>query len=145
MKGLLTTVLCLSCMLAMAQKPANSEAGIIAFENAWTQAEVRNDADALDKLFDDSIVVTQPDGSIQNKADLLTYVRDKNNHWDMVVSENMKVYVHGDTAVVTGTYREKGASGGKAFDNHGIFTDTWIQRNGKWRCVAGHDSYAVKD
>lgn len=135
---------CFFPLVAGAQKPADSSANIIALENAWTEAEVHNDADALAKLIADTFVVTQPDGSIQTKAETLAYVRDKNNHWDTVVSENMKVHVYGDTAVVTGTYHEKGSSAGKPFDNHGLFTDTWIHRDGKWRCVAGHDSYAVK-
>ena len=111
----------------------------------WTEAELHNDTDALDKLMADTIVITQPDGSIQTKADTIAYVRDKSNHWDIVVSENMKVHVYGDTVVVTGTYHEKGASAGKRFDNHGFFTDTWMHINGKWRCIAGHDSYAVKE
>ena len=141
------TLILLSCffpLLAVAQKAADPSAEILALENAWTQAEARNDADALDKLMADTVVITQPDGSMQTKAETLAYVRDKSNHWDTVVSESMKVYVYGDTAVVTGTYHEKGNNAGKPFDNNGIFTDTWIRRNGNWRCVAGHDSYAVK-
>jgi ketosteroid isomerase-like protein len=145
MKQSLITLFCLCCILAAGQKPADSSAEIIALENDWTKAEVNNDAGALDKLMVDTMVVTQPDGSIQNKAELIAYVRDKSNHWDTVVSENMKVHLYGDTAVVTGTYHEKGSSAGKPFDNRGIFTDTWMRRNGKWRCVAGHDSYAVKE
>ena len=145
MKHLLMVLLCFFSLFAVAQKPADSAADIIALENAWTEAELHNDTDALDKLMADTIVITQPDGSIQTKADTIAYVRDKSNHWDIVVSENMKVHVYGDTVVVTGTYHEKGASAGKRFDNHGFFTDTWMHINGKWRCIAGHDSYAVKE
>ena len=145
MKRTLILLFCFFSLLAVAQKLADPSADIIALENAWTQAEVHNDADALDKLMDKTFVVTQPDGSMQTEAETIAYVRDKSNHWDIVVSENMKVHVYGDTAVVTGTYHEKGASAGKPFDNHGFFTDTWIRRSGKWRCIAGHDSYAVKE
>jgi len=144
MKQTLLLLCCCFPLVALAQETTATGAQIIALENAWTEAEVHNDADALDKLMAETVVITQPDGSIQTKAETLSYVRDKSNHWDTVVSENMKVHVYGDAAIVTGTYHEKGTSAGKAFDNHGIFTDTWIHRDGKWRCVAGHDSYAVK-
>ncbi|HET9407391.1 MAG TPA: nuclear transport factor 2 family protein [Candidatus Sulfotelmatobacter sp.] len=130
---------------ATSQTKADPGAVIIALENAWTQAEAHNDAAALGKLLDDSVVITQPDGSIQTKAEAVAYVGDKSNHWDTVVSENMKVHVHRDTAIVTGTYHEKGTSAGKPFDNHGLFTDTWVLRNGTWRCIAGHDSYPAKE
>jgi len=145
MKQTVLLLLCFLPLVAVAQKPADASAEIITFENAWAQAEVHNDADVLDKLVADTFVSIQPDGSSQGKAETLAYVRDKRNHWETVVAENMKVQTYGDTAVVTGTYHEKGASSGTPFDNHGFFTDTWIHRNGKWRCVAGHDSYAAKE
>ncbi len=145
MKATSLLLFCLLASFAVAQKPADASADIIALENAWTAAEVDNNAAALDKLLADTVVITQPDGSIQNKNETLAYVRDKANHWDKVVSENMKVHVYENTAIVTGTYHEKGSSAGKPFENHGIFTDTWIRRDGKWRCVAGHDSYAAKE
>jgi ketosteroid isomerase-like protein len=144
LKPTLILLLCLFPLLAVAQKPSDSSADIIALENAWTQAELRNDATALGKLVADAFVVTQPDGSIQTKPETLAYVGDKTNHWDAVASENMKVHIDGDTAVVTGTYHEKGTSAGKPFENNGFFTDTWVRRKGKWLCIAGHDSYAVK-
>jgi len=144
LKPTLILLLCFFSLLAVAQKPTDSSTDIMALENAWTQAEIHNDAGALDKLLADAFVSTQPDGSIQTKAETVAYVQDKSNHWDNVVAENMKVHVDGDTAVVTGTYHEKGASAGKPFDNNGFFTDTWVRRKGKWLCIAGHDSYAVK-
>lgn len=145
MKQTVLLLLCFLPLVAVAQEPADASAEIISLENTWVQAEAHNDADALDKLVADTFVSTQPDGSSQTKAETLAFVRDKSNHWDTVVAENMKVHTYGDTAVVMGTYHEKGNSGGKPFDNHGFFTDTWIHRNGKWRCVAGHDSYAAKE
>ena len=145
MKHTMLLLFCFFPLVAVAQEPAGSSAEIVTLENAWVQAEVHNDADALGNLLADTFVSTQPDGSSQNKAETLAFVRDKSNHWDTVVAENMKVHTYGDTSVVTGTYHEKGTSAGKPFDNHGLFTDTWILRNGKWRCVAGHDSYAAKE
>jgi ketosteroid isomerase-like protein len=145
MQRILVLVFCFCSLLAGAQKRSDVSAEIMALENAWTEAEVHNDPAAIEKILADTIVVTQPDGSIQTKAEMVAYVRDKSNHWDTVVSENMKVHVYGDTAVVTGTYHEKGTSGGKPFENRGLFTDTWMRRNGKWQCVAGHDSYAAKE
>jgi ketosteroid isomerase-like protein len=148
MKRMWILLLCVFSMVSLfaaGQEPVDPKADIIALENSWVAAEQHNDAGALDKLLSSSIVITQPDGSIQTKAETLAFVGDKANHWDAVVSENMKVHMYGNVGVVTGTYHEKGTSAGKPFDNHGFFTDTWIRRDGKWLCVAGHDSYAVKE
>ena len=50
----------------------------------------------------------------------------------------MKVTVHGDSAIVTGTWTGKGTDGtGKAVDTKERWADTWIKMpNGKWQCVA---------
>jgi hypothetical protein len=71
MKRTLILLFCFFSLLAVAQKPADPSADIIALENAWTQAEVHNDADALDKLMDKTFVVTQPDGSMQTEAETI--------------------------------------------------------------------------
>jgi ketosteroid isomerase-like protein len=50
----------------------------------------------------------------------------------------MKVMVHGDAAVVTGSWTGKGTDAdGKAIDAKERWADTWVKmRNGKWQCVA---------
>ena len=50
------------------------------------------------------------------------------------------VYLYGDVAVVTSAYRTKGTDGGKPFIHRGRFTDTWVKINGKWTCVADHET-----
>ncbi len=54
-------------------------------------------------------------------------------------NEEMRAYVHGNTAVVTGwlVMRGRGASG--AFDRRFRYTDTWLYRGGRWRVIAAHD------
>ncbi|HZC25052.1 MAG TPA: nuclear transport factor 2 family protein, partial [Candidatus Binatia bacterium] len=50
------------------------------------------------------------------------------------------VYLYGDTAIVTSSYRTKGTINGKPFVHHGRFTDTWIKREGKWQCIANQET-----
>jgi len=37
---------------------------------------------------------------------------------------------------VTGRFTQKGTYKGKDISGTGRFTDTFVKRNGKWRCVA---------
>ena len=59
----------------------------------------------------------------------------------------LMVKVQGDdVAIVTGIARESGTTAdGKRFTNSRRFTDTWVKRNGKWRCVASHTTAIPKD
>jgi ketosteroid isomerase-like protein len=56
------------------------------------------------------------------------------------VNTDTSVYVYGNTAIVTSAYRTKGTDNGKPFVHHGRFTDTWVNLNGKWKCVANQET-----
>jgi ketosteroid isomerase-like protein len=119
---------------------ADDKSRIIALENSWNQAELHNDAHAVDLLLADDFVMTVADGYTMNKAAMLASVRDTSYKPDVLQSENMQVHMYGNTAIVTGSYLEKGKDKGKPFERRGRFTDTWVNLSGEWRCVASHFS-----
>ncbi len=134
-------LLLLFSSLALPQTFAQSEGDeskIIALENLWNQMQVAHDADAMSKMLDPEFVLTDYDGSIMNKAQLLASIRDTSNQLTTEVSEGMKLFRHGDTVVVIGATHEKGTLKGKPYQHNGRFTDTWIKRDAQWLCVASH-------
>ena len=60
------------------------------------------------------------------------------NVYTTAVSSDLAVHSFGpNAAVVTGIARETGKTpAGKAFSHAYRFTDTWMERNGQWQCVA---------
>ncbi len=115
---------------------AANRSKIIAFENAWNQAEERKDAKALDALMDNSLVYTDYDGVLKTKADFLASMKAAGHRPEHQVTESMNEHVYGDAAVVTGVCRVKGVDQGKPCQRRDRFTDTWIHQNGTWACVA---------
>jgi ketosteroid isomerase-like protein len=142
----LITMLCLTMVAATtAQNSSRSDEGqILALENAWNQAELNHDPAALELILTDDFVITEPDSTMQTKAQHLASTKDTSYHYDLLVSEGFRIKVYGTVGVVTGTYHEKGSSKGTRFDRRGRFTDTWIKLGGTWHCVASHDSLPVK-
>jgi ketosteroid isomerase-like protein len=57
---------------------------------------------------------------------------------------DLRVHMHGNLAVVTGAYHEKGRSNGKAYEYHDRFTDVWAKAGGTWEVLASHYSIPVK-
>jgi hypothetical protein len=53
-------------------------------------------------------------------------------------NDNMDVHVYGpNLATVSGTTTEKGKDKvGKQFTRSYVWVDTWMERNGKWECIA---------
>ena len=130
----------LSLVLSAVPSQAQDKSRIVALENSWNQAELHNDAHAVDLLLADDFVMTVADGYTLNKAAMLASVRDSSYRPDVLQSDNMEVHMYGNTAIVTGSYLEKGKDKGKPFERRGRFTDTWINLAGEWRCVASHFS-----
>lgn len=120
MKGLAVLLLLLISHVA----PAQDKSRIVALENSWNQAELHNDARAVDLLLADDFVMTVADGYTLNKAAVLASVRDSSYRPDVLQSDNMEVHMYGNTAIVIGSYLEKGKDKGKPFERRGRFTDT---------------------
>lgn len=116
--------------------PQGDESQIIAFENLWNKMQIEHDAHAMEQMLDPDFVLTDYDGSVQDRAQFLASMRDKSNQLTVEVSENMKLFRHGDTVVVIGSTHEKGTLKGKPYEHHGRFTDTWIKRDYRWLCIA---------
>lgn len=113
---------------------------ILALENAWNQAEEHKDVKALDGLLDPTLVYIDYDGSIMTKAQFMASVQAPELHPQQIVNETMAAHVYGNSAVVTGIYREKGMQNGKPYLRRGRFTDTWVYQNGMWTCVASQST-----
>jgi len=123
-------------LLALAQDSTK----IIAMENLWNQAELKNDASAVQLLLADNFVMTVAEGVTYNKAETIASVANKSYRPEVLQSTDLVVHSYGTTAVVTGAYYEKGVDKGKPWERRGRFTDTWMNLNGRWQCVASHFS-----
>jgi ketosteroid isomerase-like protein len=143
MKILLSVMLLLWPVALAAQSAAQLSAEqtrILALENAWNQAEEHKDIKALDALLDSTLVYVDYDGSMMDKAAFIASVKAPALHPEQIVNESMTAQVYGDSAVVTGVYREKGTKNGKPYSRRGRFTDTWVSQNGTWVCVASQST-----
>jgi ketosteroid isomerase-like protein len=113
---------------------------ILALENAWNQAEQNKDTKALEGLLASTLVYIDYDGSLMDKAKFIASVKAPSLHPEQIVNESMTAYMYGDSAVVTGIYREKGLRNGKPYSRRGRFTDTWVNQGGTWVCASSQST-----
>lgn len=143
-RGLCCCLLLTVTSIATAQQSGPVEAKLLVLERLWNEAQVNRDSSALDALVSDRFIDTEWDGDVSDKAKFLADIRDPQFKPTSVSIQEAKVNLFGDTAVITGLYRSRGTYQGKSYDHLGRFTDTWIQGNGKWQCVASHTSLVKK-
>ena len=107
-------------------------------EQRWEGSFATHDISVTEQLVTEDFVGTSSGGKVGNKSTMIAEARKDKNVYTSAVSEDMIVHSFGpNVAVVTGIAREAGkTSSGKAFSQAYRFTDTWVERNGKWQCVA---------
>jgi ketosteroid isomerase-like protein len=111
-----------------------------ALEERWEGSFVTHDISVIEQCVAEDFVGTSSSGKLGNKSTMISEARKDKNIYTSAVSGDMIVHSFGpNIAVVTGIARESGKTpAGKAFSHAYRFTDTWVERNGEWQCVAAH-------
>ena len=112
---------------------------------AWIKTAIDRDIPAFRSFASDDYVLmwVEPAANGQ-KAKWATRTRDEwaeqlrsgHRKYHSVDLRNTKVSVHGDIAIFSGEYTEKGATDGKEYTDEGLFTETWVNRHGQWIIVS---------
>lgn len=115
-----------------------SEEELIILANDWDRAMVRNDADAIGRYMAEDWIFVGSDGSMSDKATFLGLVKSGALTHDVMESEDFRIRIYGDTAVLLA----RGVSGGKyqgqAFREVERSSNVFVKRQGEWRCVLTH-------
>jgi hypothetical protein len=130
-----------SVSVSQAQQTGGAtEKAVLALENQWLQSQKTNNPDLVAPLLANKIVSTGSAGEVTNKAQMLAEAKARK--YANAEYEDVKVTVFGNTAIATGGFKGSGTdASGKSFNDHDRWTDTWVKMpDGKWQCVATHDS-----
>jgi ketosteroid isomerase-like protein len=130
---------------AAATKPAKNmsvEATLKDNENRWEAAIAKHDIASIESMVANDFIGVSSKGKVQSHRGLLGEMKGDKDTYTSTRNEKLDVHRYGnDVAVVIGTAREKGTGkDGKAFDRTYRFTDTWMNRGGKWQCIASQSS-----
>jgi ketosteroid isomerase-like protein len=129
----------LTSVAGSAQQKSDA-ATVRALEMKWTESYKQRDIEILSSVLADEFMITVEDGSVYSKAGYISHSADSKVRVQVAELSDLKVRIHGDTAIVTGAYHEKGESSGKPYEYHDRLTDVWIKSAGKWQVVASHYS-----
>ena len=137
--ALMITVLFLAARQMREAKPGqngNVEHTIRQLDREWVEAYPRRDTAALERIYAADLIVTNPDGSVGNKAGEIAGIASGTFTFQSITNEDVRVRVLGDMAVVTGRstmngqYKDQDISGGYRY------TDVYMKRQGRWQAVA---------
>jgi ketosteroid isomerase-like protein len=109
--------------------------------NRWIS---ENNSEKAAEFYADRFILTTSSGNVKRKSDMLGQIASPDLRLEINKTEDIAVFVEGNTAVLTGKLHQKGSYKGKTFDVVLLVTDTWIRTAEGWKLLAGHASPHLK-
>ena len=111
-------------MSSVHSQQSSAQLELEALSDAWIDAEVRHDSDALERLLDEQFIVTFASGQTMDRAGFIEWIRNADIKPFRVTNES--VVVHGSAAVVIGVNSERTVK----------FTWVAVKKAQGWRVVS---------
>ncbi len=114
-------------------------------ETALRKAQLAGDVAALDRLLDDDLIFTGPDGLLYGKRDDLDAYRAGSIRITKLEPSEERIQDFGEIVVVSLRMEMRGSFQGADFGGPFRYTRIWRKSDGDWRIVAGHVSAVTSE
>ncbi len=142
MKHRLSVLLCFAAAQLVVVVSANAQnataRALLHLENEWSRALVKNDMAFFRRVLHPDFVYTE-DSVVMTKDELIKAITSSGETVTSSTSQRMRVYLHGNTAIVTGILVVNGRAPNGPFKRRYRFTDTWKNGSTGWRVIAAQD------
>ena len=109
---------------------------LIQIEQRWAQALEKRDTATLNCILADEFEDAGPDGKLTDRATTLAKAAEHPAVHHAL--SDLRATVHGDFGYIRGLATATNAQG--KIVARVRFTDVYVYREGRWQCVAGHES-----
>jgi len=142
MKNLLVCVLLVLCKVwtGFAQNTASisgspTEKEVRQLEMRRFELMVARDMKGLEALLADDLTYTHSNGVLENKEQFLAKLNSGKTLYQSIQSEDVRVRVIGDVAIINGIALMRVWTGGQTQDLRLRYTDIYARREGRWQLI----------
>ena len=128
----------LACAGGSASAAPDDEAILATLDRAMQKAVVDRDPVAFARVLTDDYVLVVSTSRLVDKAGVVAEIDSPDGRMDVNDSHDLRIRVHGDTAMVIADLHQVGRNGDTPFDYWVRYTDTWIRTRDGWKCLSGH-------
>ena len=112
------------------------EMQILKLERERLTAMIDADSEALDAILSDELTYVHTTTREDSKKSLIQSLVRGTLSYESMDTNDVKVRIYGDAAVVTGSAEIKVSTGGRLLEFSILFTDVYAKREGRWQMVA---------
>lgn len=109
-------------------------------ESVWNEAHLRGDAEALETLWADDLVVVVPKMPPITKSEAIGFLRSGRMKFERYETSELTIRVYDGCAVVAGRLLRSRNQHGRVVDDDWRFTKVYVRSAEAWRVVAFHAS-----
>jgi uncharacterized protein DUF4440 len=129
------TAIILSCN-AKDKSNKGAEAQLLRLNYLYDSALLIQDTGFLKRLYAEDFVYTNPEGKLLNKEQQIISIAVSEMKWDAGKSDDVRVKIYDDIAVMTGAFRASGTYRGNPISIHERYTAVWKQKDTTWQMIA---------
>ena len=129
------TAIILSCN-AKDKSNKGAEAQLLRLNYLYDSALLIQDTGFLKRLYAEDYVYTNPEGKLLNKEQQIISIAVSEMKWDAGKSDDVRVKIYDDIAVMTGAFRASGTYRGNPISIHERYTAVWKQKDTTWQMIA---------
>jgi ketosteroid isomerase-like protein len=107
---------------------------LTALNRDFTASVQKGDVKRFEEIFADDFLISNPDGSLLDKAEFLKLTAQSVTFSELV-AENVRIRLLGDFAIIHARFNSRSADGKP---RRGRYTDNWARRGGSWVAVSAH-------
>jgi len=122
------------------QRVESDQDVLIELERRWNEAVYQQDVAFIDSILADDYAATYEDGNVGDRAKELQLVAEFNQQVESAIQDAFTVRVYHDTAVVRFTLHLIGIRQGQRTALDLRYSDVWVMRAGRWRCVSSQST-----
>jgi hypothetical protein len=110
---------------------------LIKLEEEWHNAYVRHAAEPLERILADDYIAVYSNGKSVDKAQSIEDLKADKSIYDYSTPYDMDMRFYDNTVVIIGRTKDKWKNQkGEDLTAEYRWTDVFVKRNGRWRCVA---------
>ena len=113
---------------------------LIGLERGWNDAMYQKNLTFIETILADDYTATYEDGDVGDRAKELKLVAEFNQQVESAIQDDFTVRVYHDTAVVRFTLHLVGIKQGQRTALDLRYSDVWVMRDGRWRCVSSQST-----
>jgi ketosteroid isomerase-like protein len=120
-----------------AQKPNAKEQEVLKAVQVLREASlIKKDRATMERLYTDDYMYIHSNGTVANKTQEIAAYMSPDQAWTAFKTDDLKVRIYRDVAVVTGVSTLTGSAKGYVSGAR-RFTELLVRRNGRWQSVGG--------